>query len=391
MQKNFSIYLDVVRFLAAMAVFASHFVYLRWTGGAIPERLFHFLREAGDDAVMVFFVLSGFIIAFTVSMKDRAWRDYAFSRATRIYSVVIPAIFFVALLDGLGTAVNPAAYDGWWYADHALWMELFRGLTFSNEFWGFAFRMGSNGPFWSLGYEIWYYVLFGVAMFASGWRRILLFALIAILVGPKIWILAPVWVMGALFYGAVKRGALENHEGPTALAKEIAAATAPIIIYLLCRFGDFDAYFNDASAWLIALFYGGDLGQAHSFLWKWFIGVLVLIQFAGVALLLRRAPDDIFDRAEKPVRWLAGGSFTIYLVHYPLLQFFDAMMDGETSDPVRAFFLFVLTIGASFIFAEISERRLGFFRRSAKSSAAALRRRLKPVADDGPYNWRSWR
>ena len=101
-----------------MTVAASHFVYLRWTGGAVPERAFLFLREAGGDAVMVLFVLIGFVVACCADQKDKEWGAFAFARATRIYAVVIPAIVFVFFLDAIGKAQNPAAYAGWWYAEH---------------------------------------------------------------------------------------------------------------------------------------------------------------------------------------------------------------------------------------------------------------------------------
>ncbi len=389
MKKNFSIYLDAVCFCAVMTIAASHFVYLRWTGGAVPERAFLFLREAGSDAVMVLFVLIGFVVACCADQKDGSWRDFAFARATRIYAVVIPAVIFVIFLDTTGKAQNPAAYDGWWYADHPVWAVLFRGLSFSNEFWTSAFRMGSNGPYWALGYGIWYLILFSVAFYARGRARILLFTGIALMIGPKIWLLAPLWMLGVLLHRAVKRGWLDDHEGPTALAKELVAVVAPVVFYCFLRYSDFNNLLNDASVGFIALFHEGFPGHAHFFLWHWFVGGLVLIHFAGVCLLMQRLPADIFSSIKKPVRWFAGASFSVYLLHYPLLQFFDATMAGEASDPRRAFFLFVLVIGASFIFAEISERRLGFFRRAVKRGVAALRRRSDPLYDNASYDWHS--
>ena len=56
-----SVYLDALRFLAAALVFVVHANYSQVTGG-MPV-LWRF-AGLGNDAVMVFFVLSGFVIAY---------------------------------------------------------------------------------------------------------------------------------------------------------------------------------------------------------------------------------------------------------------------------------------------------------------------------------------
>ena len=66
MNRTTSIYLDLVRFLAAVVVLLTHLAYKRFTGGLIIE-----WRTYGNDAVMVFFVLSGYVIAHTVATRDR--------------------------------------------------------------------------------------------------------------------------------------------------------------------------------------------------------------------------------------------------------------------------------------------------------------------------------
>ena len=55
-----SVYLDLMRAIAAFVVLLSHFAYPRFTDGA-----FLVIRDLnlGSDAVVVFFVLSGFVIA----------------------------------------------------------------------------------------------------------------------------------------------------------------------------------------------------------------------------------------------------------------------------------------------------------------------------------------
>ncbi len=59
MNKSFSLYLDVIRFSAAMVVFLSHTA----SSSLTDEFLWQF-KDYSQTAVMIFFVLSGYVIAF---------------------------------------------------------------------------------------------------------------------------------------------------------------------------------------------------------------------------------------------------------------------------------------------------------------------------------------
>ena len=65
MNNTLSTYLDGVRFFAAFIVFASHASYDRSFG-----QWLEFFRIHGHDGVVVFFVLSGFVICYVVD-KNR--------------------------------------------------------------------------------------------------------------------------------------------------------------------------------------------------------------------------------------------------------------------------------------------------------------------------------
>ena len=88
-----SMYLDGFRFAAAMIVFLGH-VGARHVGGG----LFWQLTGYGATAVLVFFVLSGFVIAYVSDLKETNGRDYIVARATRLYSVVIPTLLLPRLI-----------------------------------------------------------------------------------------------------------------------------------------------------------------------------------------------------------------------------------------------------------------------------------------------------
>jgi peptidoglycan/LPS O-acetylase OafA/YrhL len=66
-------------------VFASHFATRRISGG-----LFWQFADYGRTAVLVFFVLSGFVIAWVTDTREHTLVEYGLSRVARLYSVVIP-------------------------------------------------------------------------------------------------------------------------------------------------------------------------------------------------------------------------------------------------------------------------------------------------------------
>src|SRR5450432_3847495 len=91
---HFSDYLDLIRFGAAVAVFLRHIrsdIFGPWLWQ---------MRGYGHTAVIAFFVLSGFVIAYTCgSGKHSDLRDFAVSRLARLYSVIVPAILLTIAID----------------------------------------------------------------------------------------------------------------------------------------------------------------------------------------------------------------------------------------------------------------------------------------------------
>ena len=92
--KSESTSLDLLRFTAAMTVFLHHANWLHLDDGALSW----FRRDVGHSAVVIFFVLSGYLIAATVRAGDTAI-DYAIKRASRVYSVAVPAVLLTMAID----------------------------------------------------------------------------------------------------------------------------------------------------------------------------------------------------------------------------------------------------------------------------------------------------
>src|SRR6185295_17400011 len=87
-------------------------------------------------------------------------------------------------------------------------------LLFLNQSWNLTVTPLSNGPYWSLCYEVWYYVIFGIIAFdANRPRRTLLLFAACLIAGPRILLMSTVWFVGVACYFITKRIALNRGIG----------------------------------------------------------------------------------------------------------------------------------------------------------------------------------
>ncbi|MEZ5935567.1 MAG: acyltransferase [Alphaproteobacteria bacterium] len=352
MTPGFSRYLDLLRVIAALTVLASHLAYARFTRGD-----YLVIREwnLGSDAVILFFVLSGYVIAYAAREKDKTLGRFAFARASRLYSVVLPAILLTLVFDHLGSRIAPAVYDGWWWNPAPMGDVLLRTMTFSTEWAASGFRPGTNGPFWSLSYEAAYYMLFGIGFFLNGWRRLLLLALFLPLAGIKVLLLMPAWLGGVWLFARADVVSLRP-------IPALVAFVAPILLYA-------GALAIELPDWLMVLT-SAVIGQqavqalrfSDEFLWNALLGALVTAHLMAARALFERSSFQI-DLA-RLVTWLAGASFSIYLVHYPALQFWHAVLPVGLVPLLRDALLLAVTLTTCLLFAAVSERRLPEMRRA---------------------------
>lgn len=201
MKRGTSLYLDFVRFVAAFLVFIDHYADRNLTGGLLYQ-----LAPFGAEAVVVFFVLSGYVIGYATDTREQTAGVYTINRAARIYSVAVPALVLTFLLDAIGRSVRPDLYLAMPnFQPNGQFWQFIGGLLFINQIWSVNAEIGSNLPYWSLGYEIWYYAIFGMAAFATGRWRIAGAAALLLIAGPGIAAMFPLWLMGWLTYRAASR------------------------------------------------------------------------------------------------------------------------------------------------------------------------------------------
>ena len=293
-----SLFLDVLRVFAALVVFAHHCSLVLYANRVwIP----------GHDAVVIFFVLSGYVITgSTLTRRNPAVKQYVIARLTRLYSVVLPALALTVALALAGSMINPHAY-ALIIRDHD-WLRVVATAFFLQAIWWWNLPPPGNGPFWSLGYEFWYYVLFGLWVFVRDWRwKIGLVLACGLFVGLNVLLLLPIWLLGAAIYLYGHRMSLAR--GSAAVIFVLALLVTGVLPWYLPEF--------PAAVGFAPLFYSG------SFLTDWLLGLGV-----GIAIWS-------FDQAwgtvavtsawEPGIRWGANHTFSLYLFHMPLLVFFNAL------------------------------------------------------------------
>src|SRR4051794_25709286 len=87
-----STYLDLVRWIAACAVMLYHFQDHHFG----PDQITRYFPSNGRGYVMVFFVISGFVIS--MAARNKSATEFAIDRAVRIYIVALPVLLICATL-----------------------------------------------------------------------------------------------------------------------------------------------------------------------------------------------------------------------------------------------------------------------------------------------------
>ena len=107
-----SVLLDLVRALAALLVLVEHWRNLFFID--YPQIQAHraafapvyLLTSAGHQAVVIFFVLSGYLISGsvfrTLDRNNWSWQTYLVHRLLRLWIVLIPGLLLCALWDAIG-------------------------------------------------------------------------------------------------------------------------------------------------------------------------------------------------------------------------------------------------------------------------------------------------
>lgn len=223
LSQPFSTFLNVSRWVAAFLVViahARHLILVDYKLAVAPNVLvksLYFFTGLGHEAVVIFFVISGYLVGGLTWQK---WRSkgvdvaqYMIARTSRIYTVLIPGLLIGGLLDliGLHWFNQSELYTASPRYQSSMNSVIANNLNFETLLGNLAMlqgivvpRLGSNAPLWSLANEWWYYCIFALVaagIFAGGLRRIgcLTAALVMAWILPAklvLWIV--IWGLGLL-------------------------------------------------------------------------------------------------------------------------------------------------------------------------------------------------
>jgi peptidoglycan/LPS O-acetylase OafA/YrhL len=355
-------FLDMSRWVAAALVFIAHLRNPLFLGyGDLPPddrtlavQLWYFVTGWHAEAVTVFFVLSGLLVGGAGSARVAAGQfqpwNYAVDRFTRLYLAFLPALFLGYALDLTGSSLLQAA--GFWDHSHPLVAQKVNSAPFGTMLSGdtlvgnvfmlqhfFVTPLGSNQPLWTISAEFWFYVVFLLAVVALNLARgalgrvlagLLLGAILALL-GPAFLVLLGLWTIGVAI-AFVPPGRWQKL--PVALA---LLGLLLVLVRLNQTIFDANALLRDLKNYAIAFS---------------FAYVIVCMRGRRFALLERLAPLNAAA---------AGFSYSLYLLHFPLMLFilgllhasglFPGIARGFRPTEAAGIAAYVLTIAAVYAFA----------------------------------------
>ncbi|NNU43675.1 acyltransferase family protein [Ramlibacter montanisoli] len=380
-------FLDLARWFAASLVFVAHLRNPLFLGyGQVPAtdrtlgvQVWYFLTGWHAEAVTVFFVLSGLLVGGAGLARVQAGKfdptGYALDRLTRLYLPFLPALLLGYAMDVVGSSLLHQV--GFWDHSHPMIAQKVTAPPFASglspeTLFGNILMVqhylvapaGSNQPLWTISGEFWFYAVFLLAVSAATLARTAgarLFAALLLVVavgllGAKFLVLLGLWCTGVAVALVPARRA-----GPPA----IAAATL-LLVLVAARL---------AQAQLDAF---PLLREAKNY--------LVAISFAWLLVALRGRTYGWLERAAGLNAFLASFSFSLYLLHFPLMLFILALLHAtgalpgiasgfNPTDPV-GIAVYLLTIVLvylfSWLFSLATERNTDAVRRLLKKRISVL-------------------
>ncbi|MBW4890088.1 acyltransferase [Mucilaginibacter sp. HMF5004] len=361
MKLSRSNFLHLLRWVAASLVAFSHIrsvIFKNFdavTGSGLFTKGFYFITNLGHQSVIIFFVLSGYLVAGSVIKQVKAktfnLTTYSINRFSRLYAVLLVALLMTLAFDHLGIYFDHIGLYthkvSFATIDYSIADRLSAGHFFASLFMLQNIllpTLGSNSPLWSLSYEFWYYLLFPCILLAITYLKSnIKKALIPVILLISMSTLLPlgilqyflIWLFGLIpFYLTLNK----------AFYKYILLAVLVI--------------------WLILKKSGG----IDSFLYDIVLGVIVAFLVAAFKNDDQPLSNSFLRFNEK----LSSFSYSIYLIHFPTFLLLITLLNNYAipctvlPPSILAYgifvFVFSVTLIVSYIVACYTEFKTPQFR-----------------------------
>jgi peptidoglycan/LPS O-acetylase OafA/YrhL len=334
-QKNSA--LEVLRGSAALIVLVGH-LYSKING--LPQiSLLKYLLNWGTEAVIIFFILSGFVIRLSQERRARSLRQFMVDRLIRLYPlylIVVLFSFWVALIRGAKVTIP----------------DLFGNLLFLQSLQADIVGVfPTNEALWSLSFEMTFYFLFALTLLHKRWFSVWIFlsslsVAIYSLKLPIHWLnhfkiilaFSAIWLLGYAIALYRDRFKFDLNFALSILPLSLVVARTSFIseyydIYRLAGFSLFCLPLFNAIAssakvkikispliiWSICFL----VLSLHWWLSNSHISTKILLSVFSIAGLLLANYADLLLRSLQPLRasivYIASISYALYVIHMPIL------------------------------------------------------------------------
>lgn len=218
--RSFSDFLKLLRMFATLSIFFGHYTFAQFSSAGLPG-FDHWRRWA----VPFFFMTSGYFAMLSLERRKGGAVAVVFNRFTSLWFMAVPMLIAVPIIDSIGFQADPLLYflhEKYVTPDEALMFDplgflwsFLNSLFYLNEIFlydllGYGTELGgmrafSNDSYWFLCYLMPFTVMLAVMAKVGGWRKYLCLLLLAVLFGPPILMLAPLFFAGCLAYLVHKR------------------------------------------------------------------------------------------------------------------------------------------------------------------------------------------
>lgn len=338
-------YLDFFRGLSAVLVLLSHICQIFWHHYFKTEFLNYIVNAISGIAVMVFFVLSGFLISTTIyrnlakhQFKGFDSRKFIIDRLVRLYP---PLLFALLLMFIIYSVTNQLGFDG--ARMKIEWVNLVGTAFFLQNFYDYIEIPTMNGPLWSLSWEFWYYV----------------FALLLVLAIKKS-------IHYAFYLTLICVVALYSNRALEFFSGLVVWCSGALIFYL------FQIHWGKKKYQVILTYGALVLGFSFSFLFfttdiqstiftggkKYVAG----LTFSVVLLLLLMKNKSEMSLSKTPMFNFfvksSTYSYTLYIIHFPILYFIFIVFNMSIMGELELLFISMLSVCFCLLFSAFCSRYL---------------------------------